>query len=68
METEAPGLRWRTTRGGKTPMWRASKAAIRAGYPVKTVNLAPFADNERLLVQRCQRTPGRNARLDCWST
>jgi hypothetical protein len=55
METEAPGLRWRTTRSGKSPLWRASKAAIRVGYPVKTVNLAPFADNERLLVQRCQR-------------
>jgi hypothetical protein len=52
METQAPGLRWRTTHRGKTPMWRASKAAIRAGYPVKTVNLAPFADNERLLAQR----------------
>jgi hypothetical protein len=55
METQAPGLRWRTTRTGKTPMWRASKAAIKAGYPVKSVNLAPFANNERMLVQRCQR-------------
>jgi hypothetical protein len=55
METQAPGLRWRATRTGKTSMWRASKAAIKAGYPVKTVNLAPFADNERMLAQRCQR-------------
>jgi hypothetical protein len=54
-ESQAPGLRWRTTRSGKTPIWRASKAAIKANYPVKTVNLAPFAHNERLLVQRCQR-------------
>ena len=54
-ELQAPGLRWRTTRSGKTPIWRASKVAIKSNYPVKTVNLAPFADNERLLVQRCQR-------------
>lgn len=55
MEAQAPGLRWRTTRAGKRPMWRASKAAIKANYPVKTVNLAPFAHDERLLLQRCQR-------------
>jgi hypothetical protein len=36
-------------------MWRASKAAIEAQYPVKTVNLAPFARDDRLLLQRCQR-------------
>jgi hypothetical protein len=33
---EAPGLIWR---GGKTPVWRCSAAAKRAGYPVKWVNL-----------------------------
>jgi integrase len=54
-ETQAPGLRWRATHGGKTPIWRASKSAIRAGYPVKSVNLATFADNERMLRQRCDR-------------
>jgi len=54
-ETQAPGLRWRSTRRGKTPIWRASKAAIKAGYPVKSANLAPFADDERMLLRRCQR-------------
>jgi hypothetical protein len=54
-EAQAPGLRWRTTRGGKTPIWRASKPAIKAGYPVKSVNLAPFVDNERMLRERCDR-------------
>jgi hypothetical protein len=54
-ESQAPGLRWRTTRSGKTPFWRASKSAIKADYPVKTVNLAPFVYNERMLLQRCQR-------------
>jgi hypothetical protein len=49
---EAPGLIWR---GGQTPVWRASPAAKRAGYPVKWVNLACFADDPRLLLARCQR-------------
>jgi hypothetical protein len=55
METQAPGLRWRTTRDGRSPLWRASKAAIQAGYPVKSVNLAIFAHDEGLILQRCQR-------------
>jgi len=54
-EAQAPGLRWRVTRNGRTPIWRASKPAIKAGYPVKSVNLAPFADNDRMLLQRCER-------------
>jgi hypothetical protein len=49
---EAPGLIWRN---GRTPVWRASPAAKRAGYPVKWVNLACFADDPRLLLARCQR-------------
>ncbi|WP_439398450.1 tyrosine-type recombinase/integrase [Bradyrhizobium sp. PMVTL-01] len=36
-------------------MWRATKAAVKAGYPVKTVNLAELAGNEIRLRQRCQR-------------
>lgn len=52
-KTQAPGLRWRTTRSGRSPIWRASKVAIKAGYPVKTVNLAGL--DERLLLQRCRR-------------
>jgi hypothetical protein len=55
METQAPGLRWRTTRDVRSPLWRASKAAIKAGYPVKSVNLAIFAHDEGLILQRCQR-------------
>ena len=54
-EPQAPGLRWRVTRGGRTPIWRASKAAVKAGYPVKSANLTPFADDRRALAQRCQR-------------
>jgi hypothetical protein len=54
-EPQAPGLRWRVTRTGRTPIWRASKAAAIAGYPVKSANLAPFADDARMLAQRCQR-------------
>jgi hypothetical protein len=34
-------------------MWRASKAAAKAGYPVKTVNLSELADSAILLRQRC---------------
>lgn len=44
-----PGLRY----DGDRPMWRATKAAVKAGYPVKSVNLANLADNERLLRDRC---------------
>jgi hypothetical protein len=35
------------------PFWRATKAAVKAGYPVKSVNLASLADNDRLLRDRC---------------
>jgi hypothetical protein len=51
-EKRAPGLRF--DRKGR-PMWRASKAASRAGYPVKTVNLSELADSPILLRQRCIR-------------
>jgi hypothetical protein len=47
-----PGLRFDDN--GR-PMWRASKAAVKAGYPVKTVNLSSHADNPRLLRERCIR-------------
>jgi hypothetical protein len=49
---QAPGLIWRN---GITPVWRASFAAKRAGYPVKWVNLACFANDPTLLIARCQR-------------
>jgi integrase len=37
------------------PVWRATRAAIRAGYPVKRANLSYFADDEAALFARCQR-------------
>jgi hypothetical protein len=54
-EPQAPGLRWRVRRNGRTAIWRASKAAVKAGYPVKSADLALFADDPRMLAQRCQR-------------
>lgn len=45
------GLRWLRGR----PVWRASRAAIKAGYPVKSVNLSSLANDERLLIGRAQR-------------
>lgn len=48
---KAPGLIWR----GDRPMWRASKAAVQRGYPVKNVNLSPIADDARAMAARCIR-------------
>lgn len=48
-EGRPPGLRF----DGDRPMWRATKAAVKAGYPVKSVNLASLADDDRLLRDRC---------------
>jgi integrase len=50
-KTKAPGLIW--DRGA--PIWRATRAAIKAGFPTKRVNLKIFADNEATLVARCHR-------------
>lgn len=50
-KTQAPGLRWR----GNSPMWRATKAAIASGYPVKSVNLSLYRNDKAKLVQRCER-------------
>ena len=61
MEAQAPGLRWRTTRAGKRPMWRASKAAIKANYPVKTVNLAP----SRSMTSACSCNVASDCRQRC---
>jgi integrase len=49
--TKAPQLVW--DRG--LPIWRATRAAVRAGFRPKRVNLKVFADNEAALVARCQR-------------
>lgn len=50
-KVQAPGLRWH---GGR-PLWRATKAAVRAGYPVKSANLSSLAQNPAALVSRCER-------------
>ena len=46
-----PGLR--LLRG--KPIWRATKAAVAAGYPVKSVNLSMYADDPAALERRCDR-------------
>lgn len=46
-----PGLR--RLRG--KPIWRATKAATAAGYPVKSVNLSLYADDPAAIERRCQR-------------
>jgi hypothetical protein len=51
-EAQAPGLRWHPKTG--KPFWRASRAAIKAGYPVKNVPLGAFAC-EKVLEARCHR-------------
>jgi hypothetical protein len=50
-KTKAPQLVW--DRG--VPIWRATRAAIKAGFPTKRANLKFFADNEAALVARCYR-------------
>ncbi len=37
------------------PIWRATKAAVAAGYPVKSVNLSMYADDPVMLERRCER-------------
>lgn len=60
-KTKAPGLRFRS---GK-PVWRATKTAIAAGYPVKYVNLSWLKDDEAALVCRCIQL---QAEMDAWLT
>lgn len=48
---KAPHLVW--DRG--VPIWRATRAAIKAGFPTKRVNLTFFANDETALIARCQR-------------
>lgn len=50
-KTQAPGLTWRN---GK-PIWRASRAAKKAGFPTTWVNLGYFAHDPPALVARCHR-------------
>jgi hypothetical protein len=46
-----PGLR--ILRG--KPIWRATKAAVGEGYPVKSVNLSRYVDDPAALARRCDR-------------
>jgi hypothetical protein len=50
-KTTAPGLRYR----GNRPIWRATKGAVAAGYPVKNVNLSLYRNDPQILIQRCER-------------
>jgi len=49
-EKPTPGLRFDDN--GR-PFWRASKPAVRAGYPVKSVNLSELVGDEARLSDRC---------------
>lgn len=50
----APGLKYRKRKSGlPVPYWFASRAAIKAGYPVKLVRLG--GHDARLLLSRCER-------------
>lgn len=52
----SPGLKWRRRRlGALVPYWCASPAAVKAGYPVKTVNLSELAERPAALAARCER-------------
>jgi hypothetical protein len=47
------------------PIWRATRAAIKAGFPTKRVNLKCFAHDEAALDARCHRlTAEQNEWLD----
>jgi len=46
-----PGLRI----SGKRAHWRATKAAVAAGYPVKSVNLTRYRDEPAMLRSQCER-------------
>ena len=53
---KAPGLGYRKRRSGPdVPYWVADARAVKAGYPVKAVNLSIFANEPALLRQRCER-------------
>lgn len=52
-KTKAPGLKWRKLASGLSPVWVADEADVQAGYIPKTANLKAFADNEELLIAKC---------------
>jgi hypothetical protein len=52
----APGVKWRKRRAGPVvPYWLATAAAIKAGYPIKTVNLSTYAAEPEKLKARAKR-------------
>ena len=55
-QQKPPQLIW--DRG--VPIWRATRAAKKAGYPVKRVNLSYFAADEAALFERCRLTAEQN--------
>ncbi|WP_439393458.1 integrase [Bradyrhizobium sp. PMVTL-01] len=52
---QSPGLKWRVRKDGDIPYWFADAAAVKAGYPVKSANLANLAENPEQLIARAQR-------------
>lgn len=61
---QSPGLKWRPRKNGPdVPGWYASTTAIKAGYPVKFVNLSSLADRPTLLVERAKRL---QAEMSLW--
>ncbi len=53
---QSSGLKWRKrAKGPDIPCWFADRKAVAAGYPIKYVNLASYADNPVLLIERVQR-------------
>jgi hypothetical protein len=52
-EIKAAGLKWRKLASGKSPVWVADEADVKAGYTPKTVNLKNLADDPDMLVARC---------------
>lgn len=54
MQTKAPNPPGLRILRGK-PIWRATKAAVAEGYPVKSVNLSSLKDDPSGLSRRCER-------------
>src|SRR6266480_2884444 len=53
---KAPGIGYRKRKSGPdVPYWVADATAVKAGYPVKAVNLSVFTNEPALLRQRCER-------------
>ncbi|MEN6535670.1 MAG: integrase [Bryobacteraceae bacterium] len=54
MQTKAPNPPGLRILRGK-PIWRATRAAVKAGYPVKSVNLSLYAGDQDAIARRCSR-------------